>query len=65
MTFIIIAQDEDMDIIYEQLLQEYGAVSFEAFINLLVSFFSDTYLAFETTATFRLRSPKTRLRLRS
>ena len=30
-------QDEDMDYIYDQLLHDYGAVNFEAFINLLVS----------------------------
>ena len=30
-------QDEDLDIIYDELLQAYGAVTFEAFINLLVS----------------------------
>jgi hypothetical protein len=30
-------QDEDMDYIYDQLTQEYGAVTYEAFINLLVS----------------------------
>lgn len=29
-------QDEDLDIIYDELLQGYGAVTFEAFINLLV-----------------------------
>lgn len=30
------AQDMDMDLIYDQVLQDYGAVTFEAFINLLV-----------------------------
>lgn len=30
-------QEEDLDIIYDELLQGYGAVTFEAFINLLVS----------------------------
>ena len=30
------AQDEDMDLIYDQLMEDYGAVTFEAFINLLV-----------------------------
>ncbi len=38
-------KDEDLDIIYDQLFQEYGAITFEAFINLLVcsshSAFSD------------------------
>ncbi|KAL0576942.1 alpha-actinin [Marasmius crinis-equi] len=31
----IVYSDEDMDYIYDQLVQDYGAVSFEAFINLL------------------------------
>jgi len=31
-----IGQDDDMDYIYDQLVQDYGAVTFEAFINLLV-----------------------------
>lgn len=30
-------QDADMSYIYDQLIQDYGAVNFEAFINLLVS----------------------------
>jgi hypothetical protein len=30
-----------MDVIYDQLLQEYGAVSYEAFINLLVDITED------------------------
>ena len=29
-------KDEDLDIIFDQLLQEYGAITFEAFINMLV-----------------------------
>ena len=33
-------QDEDLDIIYDELLQGYGAVTFEAFINLLVRTFA-------------------------
>lgn len=37
----IVYSDEDMDCIYDQLLQEYGAVSFEAFINLLVEITED------------------------
>ncbi|KAJ3894239.1 actinin-like protein [Lentinula edodes] len=37
----IVYSDEDMDYIYDQLLQDYGAVSFEAFINLLVEITED------------------------
>ena len=33
---IILRKDEDLDILYDQLLQEYGAITFEAFVNLLV-----------------------------
>ena len=33
----IVYSEEDLDMIYEQLIGEYGAVTFEAFINLLVS----------------------------
>ena len=29
-------KDDDLDIIYSQLLEDYGAVTYEAFINLLV-----------------------------
>lgn len=32
-------QDEDMNFIYGQLVHDYGAVTFEAFINLLVRLF--------------------------
>ena len=32
-----------MDIIYDQLVQDYGAVTFEAFINLLVGGFPRAY----------------------
>ena len=35
----IVYSEEDMDLIYDQLVEEYGAVTFEAFINLLVCFF--------------------------
>ena len=38
-------KDEDLDIIYEQLLQEYGAITFEAFINLLVCLSEDEICA--------------------
>lgn len=37
----IVYSDGDMDCIYDQLMQEYGAVSFEAFINLLVDITED------------------------
>ncbi|KAI0036538.1 actinin-like protein [Vararia minispora EC-137] len=37
----IVYADEDMDIIYEQLLQNYGAITYEAFINLLVDITED------------------------
>lgn len=33
----IVYSDQDMYAIYDQLVAEYGAVTFEAFINLLVS----------------------------
>ncbi|KAF8882897.1 actinin-like protein [Gymnopilus junonius] len=37
----IVYSEEDMDLIYDQLVQEYGAVTFEAFINLLVEITED------------------------
>ena len=37
-------KDEDLDLIFDQLLQEYGAITFEAFINMLVC--SSPYSAF-------------------
>ncbi|KAF8478104.1 actinin-like protein [Russula ochroleuca] len=37
----IVYGDEDLDILYDQLLQEYGAITFEAFINLLVDITED------------------------
>jgi len=37
----IVYADEDLDTIYDQLLQEYGAITFEAFINLLVDITED------------------------
>ncbi|PPQ80403.1 hypothetical protein CVT25_001716 [Psilocybe cyanescens] len=37
----IVYSEEDMDLIYEQLVGEYGAVTFEAFINLLVEITED------------------------
>lgn len=35
-------QDDDMNIIYDQLVQDYGAITFEAFINLLVRALSES-----------------------
>ncbi|KJA20162.1 hypothetical protein HYPSUDRAFT_142622 [Hypholoma sublateritium FD-334 SS-4] len=37
----IVYSEEDMDMIYDQLVSEYGAVTFEAFINLLVEITED------------------------
>ncbi|OJA17199.1 hypothetical protein AZE42_00212 [Rhizopogon vesiculosus] len=37
----LVYSDEDMAFIYDQLLQDYGAVTFEAFINLLVDITED------------------------
>ncbi|EIM86004.1 uncharacterized protein STEHIDRAFT_98331 [Stereum hirsutum FP-91666 SS1] len=37
----IVYADDDMDIIYDQLVQDYGAITFEAFINLLVDITED------------------------
>ena len=37
----IVYSDEDMNYIYDQLVQDYGAVTFEAFINLLVDITED------------------------
>ncbi|KZT09244.1 actinin-like protein [Laetiporus sulphureus 93-53] len=37
----IVYSDEDLDIIYEQLQEDYGAITFEAFINLLVEITED------------------------
>ncbi|KAF5317553.1 hypothetical protein D9619_013164 [Psilocybe cf. subviscida] len=37
----IVYSEEDMDLIYDQLVADYGAVTFEAFINLLVDITED------------------------
>jgi hypothetical protein len=42
-----------MDFIYEQLVQEYGAVTFEAFINLLVDITEDQTSAEQLRESFR------------
>ena len=39
-------QEDDMHLIYEELVQDYGAVTYEAFINLLVR--TPIYLTSET-----------------
>jgi Ca2+-binding EF-hand superfamily protein len=36
----IVYSDEDVNFIYDQLMEDYGAVTFEAFINLLVTPFT-------------------------
>ena len=38
---LISEQEEDLYIIYEDLMREYGAITFEAFINLLVGITED------------------------
>ncbi|KAF5389247.1 hypothetical protein D9757_003426 [Collybiopsis confluens] len=45
--------DDDMDYIYDQLLGEYGAVNFEAFINLLVEITEDQTTAEQLREAFR------------
>ena len=42
-----------MDFIYDQLVQDYGAVSFEAFINLLVDITEDQTSAEQLRESFR------------
>jgi Ca2+-binding EF-hand superfamily protein len=49
----IVYSDEDMDYIYDQLLEDYGAVSFEAFINLLVDITEDQTSAEQLREAFR------------
>ncbi|KAI0667757.1 actinin-like protein [Trametes maxima] len=49
----IVYSDEDMDIIYDQLLQDYGAVTFEAFINLLVNIMEDQTSPAQLRESFR------------
>ncbi|KAI0789597.1 actinin-like protein [Abortiporus biennis] len=49
----IVYSDEDMDIIYDQLLQDYGAVTFEAFINLLVDIMEDQTSPDQLRESFR------------
>ncbi|KAK7028110.1 alpha-actinin [Paramarasmius palmivorus] len=49
----IVYSDEDMDYIYDQLVQDYGAVSFEAFINLLVDIMEDQTSPDQLRESFR------------
>ncbi|CCL98843.1 uncharacterized protein FIBRA_00849 [Fibroporia radiculosa] len=49
----IVYSDEDMDIIYDQLLHDYGAVTFEAFINLLVEITEDQTSSEQLREAFR------------
>ncbi|CDO76696.1 hypothetical protein BN946_scf184975.g5 [Trametes cinnabarina] len=49
----IVYSDEDMDIIYDQLMQDYGAVTFEAFINLLVDIMEDQTSPAQLREAFR------------
>lgn len=39
----IVYSEEDMIFIYDQLVEDYGTVTFEAFINLLVTLFTTKY----------------------
>ena len=59
-------QDEDMDIIYDQLLQDYGAITFEAFINLLVRHAALCWLSRKADVVIcRSRLPRTKRRRNS
>lgn len=49
----IMYSDDDMDYIYDQLVQNYGAVSFEAFINLLVDITEDQTSAEQLREAFQ------------
>jgi len=50
----IVYPDEDLDIIYDELLQGYGAVTFEAFINLLVDITEDQTAPEQLRDAFRV-----------
>ena len=55
-----------MDIIYDQLLQDYGAITFEAFINLLVRHAALCWLSRKADVVIcRLRLPRTKRRRNS
>ncbi|KZW01516.1 hypothetical protein EXIGLDRAFT_64789 [Exidia glandulosa HHB12029] len=49
----IVYSDSDMDIIYDQISQEYGAVTYEAFINLLVDITEDQTTPAQLREAFR------------
>ncbi|KAH8825132.1 actinin-like protein [Flagelloscypha sp. PMI_526] len=49
----IVYSDEDMDYIYDQLTQDYGAITFEAFINLLVDIMEDQTTPDQLRESFR------------
>ncbi|KAF9525906.1 actin cross-linking [Crepidotus variabilis] len=49
----IVYSEEDMDIIYDQLVSEYGAMTFEAFINLLVEITEDQTSSEQLRDSFR------------
>lgn len=49
----LVYSDEDMTYIYDQLLQDYGAVTFEAFINLLVDITEDQTSPDQLRESFR------------
>ncbi|KAG1745881.1 uncharacterized protein EDB91DRAFT_1119273 [Suillus paluster] len=49
----LVFSDEDMTYIYDQLLQDYGAVTFEAFINLLVDITEDQTSPEQLRESFR------------
>ncbi|OJT14685.1 Alpha-actinin-like protein 1 [Trametes pubescens] len=49
----IVYSDTDMDLIFDQVLQDYGAVTFEAFINLLVTIMEDQTSPEQLRESFR------------
>ncbi|KAH7103321.1 calponin homology domain-containing protein [Auriculariales sp. MPI-PUGE-AT-0066] len=49
----IVYSDSDMDIIYDQLVSDYGAVTYEAFINLLVDITEDQTTPEQLREAFR------------
>ncbi|KAI0699926.1 actinin-like protein [Cerioporus squamosus] len=49
----VVYSDEDMDLIYDQLMDDYGAVTFEAFINLLVDIMEDQTSPAQLREAFR------------
>ncbi|KDQ62617.1 hypothetical protein JAAARDRAFT_122659 [Jaapia argillacea MUCL 33604] len=49
----IVYSDEDMEVIYGQLVDDYGAITFEAFINLLVEITEDQTSADQLRESFR------------